>query len=209
MNKQMKRWGRLAVVLGFAFGASACDKLLEVELPAQLGDDALDDPSGAEAVVGSMIEHYEQAVDLMVWQLHGHEDGGEIYLASPGTNAGDMTYGIDAVGGPRSSVQLGTSTGYEGWFQEMTTTIRFSKFLHGKLEKEWTVTQVPNRARYMAFTSIYEGAALTRLGETMCETAIDNGPLLAPNEVLDMAITSLTRSLTEIAALPGGDVAMP
>src|SRR6185503_18219184 len=142
MNRQMKRWAYLAVVLGLSFGIGACDSLLEVELPAQLGDDALEDPAGAETVIGTMIEHYEQAVDLMIWQFHGHEDGGEIYLASPGTNAGDVTYGTDAVGGPRSSVQLGTSTGYEGWFQEMATSIRFSKFLHTKLDKEWTVAQV-------------------------------------------------------------------
>ncbi len=208
-NRQRKRWAHLAVVLGLSFGIGACDSLLEVELPAQLGDDALQDPAGAETVVITIIEHYEQAVDLMIWQFHGHEDGGEIYLASPGTNAGDVTYGTDAVGGPRTSVQLGTSVGYEGWFTELSTSIRFSKFLHEKLEKEWTVAQVPNRLRYLAFSSLYEGAALTRLGESMCETSLNNGPLLAPNDVLTQADAALTRALTEIAALPGGDVALP
>jgi hypothetical protein len=197
------------VALGFSFGAAACDELLEVELPAQLGDEALEDPAGAESVVITFIEHFEQAVDLMIWQFHGHEDGGEIYLASPGTNAGDMTYGTSADGGARSSVQLGTATGYEGWFQELTTSVRFAKFLHDKLDKEWTVQQVPNRARYMAFASIYEGAALTRLGESMCEAAINGGQLMAPNEVLDQAIGVLNRAITQITALPGGDVALP
>src|SRR5687767_15994013 len=107
MNNQFKRWAHLAVALGFSFGAAACDSLLEVELPAQLGDDALDDPAGAESMVITMIEHFEQAVDLMIWQFHGHEDGGEIRLASPGTNNGDMNYNSDASGGPRSNVQLG------------------------------------------------------------------------------------------------------
>jgi hypothetical protein len=209
MNRQFKRWAHLAVALGFSFGAAACDELLEVDLPAQLGDDALEDPAGAESVVITLIEHFEQAVDLMVWQFHGHEDGGEIYLASPGTNAGDMTYGTDASGGPRSSVQLGTTSGYEGWFQELTTSIRFSRFLHQKLADEWTVAQVPLRARYLAFSSLYEGAALTRLGESMCEVALESGPLQAPNDVLALAETTLGRALTELAALPGGDVALP
>lgn len=209
MTSQFKRWSRLAVLAGFVVGVGACDSLLDVELPAQLEDAALEDPAGAESVVTTLIEHYEQAVDLMVWQFHGHEDGGEIYLASPGTNAGDMTYSTDATGGPRSSVQLGTSAGYEGWFLELATSMRFSRFLHDKLDKEWTVAQVPNRARFMAFASLYEGASLTRLGESMCETSIDDGPLLAPADVLAKAETTLTRALTEIAALPGGDVALP
>ena len=209
MNGHMRRWAHLGVVLGFAVGMSGCSKLLEVELPAQLGDDALDDPSGAEAVVGTYIEHFEEALDLMVWQFHGHEDGGEIYLASPGTNAGDMTYSTDATGGPRSTVQLGTSTGYEGWFLELSTSMRFARFLHDKLDKTWTVAQVPNRTKYLAFSSLYEGAALARLGESMCETAINNGPLLAPADVLGQAETVLTRALTELAAVTGGDAALP
>jgi hypothetical protein len=104
---------------------------------------------------------------------------------------------------------LGTTAGYEGWFQELATTLRFSKFLHEKLEKEWTVQQVPNRARYMALASLYEGAALTRMGESLCEVALNNGPLLAPSEVLTQAEAALSRALTQLAALPGGDVAVP
>src|SRR5688572_5522881 len=58
MTTHMKRCAHLAVVLRCSFGAAACDSLLEVELPAQLGDDALDDPAGAESMVITMIEHF-------------------------------------------------------------------------------------------------------------------------------------------------------
>src|SRR5690606_2682984 len=125
------------------------------------------------------------------------------------TNAGDMTYSTDAVGGPRSNVQLGTAQGYEGWFHELATTVRFAGFLHGKLESEWTPQQVPNRARFMAIASLYEGAALTRMGESLREVALNGGELMPPDEVLGMAEATLTRALTEIAALPEGDLELP
>jgi hypothetical protein len=195
----------IATTLGFALGAGACDKLLEVELPAQLGDEALDNPAGADSQIATIIEHFEQGYDLTTWQFHGHEDGGEIRLASPGTNAGDMTYSYNAVGGPLSTAQIGGG-GYEGWFQEFATSRRFATYLHNKLDKEWTVAQVANRQRYLAISSIYEGAVLNMMGSAICEIALDGGKLLTPAEVLTMAEAALTRALTEIGTT---DFAMP
>jgi hypothetical protein len=199
------RYASLAATLVFALGVGACDKLLEVDLPAQLGDEALDDPSGADSQISTLIEHFEQGIDLTTWQFHGHEDGGEIRLASPGTNAGDMTYSVSAVGGPQSSAQIGGG-GYEGWFQEFMTSRRFANFLHDKLEKSWTVQQVPKRQQYLAISSIYLGAVLNTVGSSLCETSLDGGKLMTPNEVLTQAETMLTRGITEIGTT---DFAMP
>ena len=83
------RWGRtagLALTLCLATVALAgCDDLLEVDLPAQLGDDAINDPAGAETQINSIIAHFELGYDEWVWEAFGREDGGETWCAAAAT----------------------------------------------------------------------------------------------------------------------------
>src|SRR5688500_3711948 len=66
------------IVLGTALAVmSGCSDILEVELPAQLGDDALENPAGAEFQVNSIIGQFETAYDDLTYELFGREDGGE------------------------------------------------------------------------------------------------------------------------------------
>src|SRR5687767_15283027 len=93
MKKHIQRyWQRsrsacVAVTLGLALGVlSGCDSLLDVDLPAQLTDDALTDPAGAGVQINSIIAHFEDAYDFHAYRTLGREEGGEVYLCGPMCN---------------------------------------------------------------------------------------------------------------------------
>src|SRR5687768_17868736 len=71
--------------------------LFRSELPAQLTDEALADPKGAQVQVNTFIAHFESAYDYHVYDMLGREDAGEVYLCGP----------ID-----RKSTRLNSSHGY-------------------------------------------------------------------------------------------------
>lgn len=179
----------VAVILGVALAVlSGCSDLLDVDLPAQLGDAALEDPSGAEFQINSVIAHFENGLDDLLYEIHGREDVGEASVG--GANRGDFQYEI-----------------YSDNFEDFAVSRRFAFLLHSKLVEDWDVQAVPKRAQFLAITSLYAGASLAWMGSSLCEATIDGGPLLTSAETLAEAETWLTQALSEIAA--AGDFAMP
>lgn len=167
----------------------ACDGLLDVNLPAQLTDDALTDPAGAQVQVNTVIGHFEDGFDFHTYRTFGREDAGEVYLCGPMCNVSH--YMTD-----------------NPHFTQMSMSLGFAQELRERLTNDWTVAQVPQRDRFLAISSLYEGATLGWMGSNLCEAAINGGSLLTPGEVLQMAEQSLTRALGEIASA-GGDFALP
>jgi hypothetical protein len=193
---QQKIWGHrtcLALTLALSLGAlTGCDELLEVDLPAQLGDDAIEDPAGATTLVNSVIGQFEKGWNWKVARSFGLEAGCEELLRSPGVYdfcAYDVTVDNDL-------------------FNPLSISRSFAYQLHDKLG-EWTVGQVPLRARYLPISSIYAGATLEVMAEHLCEVTIDAGELMTPMQAYTEAEKWLTQAITEIQAVPGGDFAMP
>lgn len=188
-------WATLAAAtLALSLAVAGCDNLLEVELPAQLGDEAVNDPAGADSQISSIIGQFERAYDLSLWEFHGREDGGEIRLASPGTNSGDLSYGTAPTGAT------------DNWYQFYMTSLRFATIMHDHLDKDWTAKQVAKRQQYLALSSLYAGATLNVLGSAMCEVSIRSSKMMTPDEALTQADAMLTRALSEIGA---ADFAVP
>src|SRR6185503_15891667 len=79
-------------------------------------------------------------------------------------------------------------------------SIRFSRDLYAKLDKEWDVKAVPNRTRYMALASLYQGAVLWSMGAHLCEVTLNGGPKLTAAATLDQADAMLTKAIAEITA---------
>ena len=187
-------WGRracAALALGLGVGMlSGCDTLLDVNLPSELTDQALEDPTGAETQMVTAVTHFEDAYDFHVDEVFGREDGGEVFMCGP--SCGHYQYQVT-----------------HGEFDGFSKSRRFANLLHEKLVDEWTVDQVPDRAQFLAISSMYEGASIGWMGQTLCEGAIDGGELLTPSQLLTMATGLFDRALTEIAATPGGDFTMP
>jgi hypothetical protein len=190
-----------ALALSLTLGLGGCSDLLDVELPSDLTADALNDPVSAGTQINSTIVLFENALSRFMYIIHGHEDGGEVVLMSPQIGSGEFGYTGTA---PQFSAETPTSgpqTGFMG-------ARRFAKDLHEKLDKTWTVAQVPQRARYLAITSLYEGAVYGWMASTLCEGSLDAGPLMTQAQMHALADQTLTRAITEIGAA-GGDFAMP
>jgi len=177
------RWGRRACVglaLGLTVGAlSACSGILDVDLPAELTDAALVDPAGAETQMVTTITHFEDGYDFHVDLAFAREAGGEVFMC-----------------GPCSPYQFPVSNNE---FAKFAKSRRFGALLHENLG-EWTVSQVPDRAQYLAIASLYEGASMSWMGQNLCEVAVDGGQLMSPAAALSIADGLLTRALSEIAA---------
>src|SRR5688572_7795269 len=126
-------WRRLcaALVLGLATGAlSACDGLLEVDLPAELTDAALQDPAGATTLMTTVVTHFENGFDLHLDLAAGREGFGEVFMCGPCT---PYNFPVQA-----------------SHFADFAKSRRFALLLHDRLTNDWTVSQVPQRARYLA-----------------------------------------------------------
>ena len=190
LKRRTRAW--MALTFGLSFAATACDSLLEVDLPAQLGTSALEDPAGADTQLNTIVTHFEGAYQLLVWQLFGHEDGGEIF---------SNVQGADFFQYFSTPASAGTDP-YE-WFTQFMISRSFAADFHDRLQNDWTAEEVPARAQYLAVSSIYEAAILGALSQTMCEMAVDGGQKMDPAQIYNMAEGLYDRALNEIASAGG------
>src|SRR5688500_5855783 len=88
VNGARMSWTRRAVTaMACALGMSTlsgCGDVLDVDLPAELTDEALNDPAGASTKLNAIIVGFEAAFGEFFYALHGREDGGEIGGSSTG-----------------------------------------------------------------------------------------------------------------------------
>jgi hypothetical protein len=183
MSKRITRWSRGGALTALALSVcvlSGCEDLLDVTLPSQLTDEVLEDPGNAGILVNSFIAAYEDAWTTEHYNNQGREAQGEIHLCGP---CAPSFQGINS-----------------GALSQMARAARFSRDLYDKLADDWTVQQVPLRARYMALSSLYQGMVLTWAGSSLCEYSPNGGELQTAAVTLDQGITMLQRALTEINA---------
>jgi hypothetical protein len=171
------------VAAGLSLGAlSGCDSLLEVNLPASLTDEAVNDPQGALTLVNSIIGHFESGWNRKTWDSHGREHACEVILQSPGVEdpcAFDATIDPDL-------------------YDPISISRSFAATLHAKLASDWDASQVPDRDEFLALASIYEGANIEVMAEHLCEVTIDGGPLMTPAAAYAIAETRLTTAIAEV-----------
>ena len=194
--------GKLAgaiVALGCALALSGCSDSLNVNLPADLTNDALNDPVGAASQINSVIVLFENSMSEFKYTIHGHEDGGEVVFMSPSIGSGIFAYSANAPDFTASNTAGSPPIGF-------MASRRFAVDLHDKLNG-WTTAQVKDKAKDLAITSIYEGATYAWMASTLCEGSLDGGKLMSQTDMYALANTTLNRAITEITA--AGDFAMP
>lgn len=189
MNRHSRRGAsrRLAsaLLLGTA-GLVACGDLLEVELPGNLTEGDLLQPTSAVTMVNSVIADFECSYSMYTVLTASMEDA---WWRATGYWGGWAEYRTDRPGTDECAVD-DINTGWATGFQK-------SRFLaetaHAKIG-EWG-NEVPNSARLLATAATYAGLVYQIFGETYCELTVDVGPLMQPTEVLTKSEEWFTRAL--------------
>ncbi len=183
---------------------SACNSLLEVEVPGRVTADALTDPSLAPIMQSAALQSAQCAFAQYV--ATGALLSGE-YVSSNGfvDNHPWEWRGIveiqNAAGGcpgNRNTTSMGFYTpAQQARFQLEDQAGRLATFADA---------QVPNRQLMLAEANAYAGYMYTILGEGMCEMTIDNGPKLTSAQVFAMAEKKFTDAITFATAINNASV---
>lgn len=173
------------LVLTLILTVAACDSLLEVELPGQVEEGQLDDPSLATTMVVSAVGEFECAFSSYVATTAVLTE--EFIVSTFFLNANIWGWRGDVeIRGTAGSCPNGRSASGLGYYTPLQTA-RFLADDGAERIRGFADADVPERAEKLAELSAYAGYAYTLLGEGFCEMAIDNGPLLTPSEVLQIA----------------------
>jgi hypothetical protein len=197
-NIQLGKKGVAVVVLTLSL--SACDGLLDVEIPGQLAAEDITKPSLIGIMINSVQADFECAYSNYAAFVGLFTD--EWMSASsfgPGPEAVDKGEQVVA---ERGNVDCEESF--------MSSTSGHYLPLHVARVQGESVFEiisnhddalVPNKSSVLATIQAYTGYALTALGESFCTMALDEGPLMQPDAVLALAEGKFTSAIT----LAGGD----
>jgi len=194
---------RLTAALAVALTTTtvACDKLLDVENPASVPIEALEDPALMQTLESASIQQFQCAFANFVGTAGVLS--GEYWVSSNFVDSHPWEWRgvvqIKSTGGScpgRNATSLGFYTPMQqAQFQLDDLFERASSF---------TDAEVPNRQRMLAEARAYSGYAHLILGETMCEMALDGGPKMTSQEVWAVAEARFSEAITLATALGTG-----
>jgi len=193
----------LGLTLGLTLGAlSACDSLLEVELPHLLTDAALESEDTALTQVNSAIALYECGFSGFAWISPGSEG---VLEAIAGLGATAAVYRDDPVTGGCDGDAIDQS-----WFdQVMGARAMLSREdgrgVYDRIQNEWNLPG--NKGDELsAIAAIYLAASISHMGQFICEFTFDGGSAITPPEVMDIAETWIGAALGHITASGLGEM---
>jgi hypothetical protein len=183
---------RAAVVVLAAASVAACDldTLLEVDLPGDVVDEALNDPALATVLATSVVADFECAWASYVAGTALISDqfiqaSGNLNQRNWGTRRIDASDNSYATSGCQSPYGM-YSPLHIARFQAEDIFRRISSFPD---------EQVPDKTRHLATARVYGAYALVALGEGFCEVTVDMGPLMTRQDVLRLAEERFTEGL--------------
>ena len=190
------------VVAALMTTTTACDRLLDVENPASVPIEALDNPALMQTLESASIQSFQCAFQQYVGTVGVLS--GEYWVSSNFVDSHPWEWRgivqIKGTGGSCPNNRNATSLGFytpmqQAQFQLDDLFERVSKF---------TDAEVPNRQRMLAEARAYSGYAHLILGETMCEMALDGGPKMTSQEVWAVAESRFSEAITIATALGTG-----
>ncbi|MFC1639805.1 RagB/SusD family nutrient uptake outer membrane protein [Gemmatimonadota bacterium] len=178
---------------------AACDTLLEIENPAAVEADFLEQPENAQLLVTSAITDFECAIGHYV--LAGAMIGNEMWDSN--SNAAAWAYDR------RSFTETGGAYAIFPCYNEADdviseqllglylplSTARSQADLAVRVLSDATETEVPSKAQLLATAHAYAGYSRLLLGEGMCSAAIDAGPELSSQQLFALAEQEFTNAL--------------
>jgi hypothetical protein len=201
--------GILVLSLGIL---TACDGLLDADLPHILTDAAVQGPTTAETQVNSAIALFECGYTAFGLTALGHEDVLESIAGAAQQHQYDQTPNvgncdsssantswIDPVMGARALISNDPA-------KLFPTSQGSATGVYDRINGEWSLGA--DGERLSAIAAMYEAMSLAHFGEFVCEASFDGSDLVTPTEVLDVAEEWITdRALVHIDAY--GDFTMP
>jgi hypothetical protein len=208
--------GARILAIGASLGTlSACDSLLDVELPHILTDEAIANVSSAQIQINSAQALFECGVSAMSWVALGHEDVFESvagvavvhdFISTPGQGTCDSSQSngsfFDQFMGTRQLIstdpaKLGNSGGANS-----------TKGIYDRLIDDGWMAQITGGERLAAIAAVYGAEAIAHFGQYYCEGGFDGGRMMTATEMLAVAQDWVTnRALVHITNV--GDFAMP
>jgi hypothetical protein len=212
----MERSGRrtaCALALGLSVGAmSACDSLLEADLPYLLTDAAIEGAGTVETQVNSVQALFECGISTFGWIALGHED---VFESVAGVAGGAHIFIANPNGG-----LCGDADNDQSWFDQIMGARALISNDPAKLvasglgDADGVYDQITGvyalgaaGERLAAISAIYMAMTLDHFGEFYCEGAVDGSDLIGGAEFLTLAEQWVGRALTHIGSF--GDFGMP
>ena len=188
----------VATLATLTLSTAACDRLLDVENPSRVPIEALSDPALMPTLEAAALQQFQCA-----WANYVPTAGvlsGEYWVSSNFVNSHPWEWrGVVQIKQEPGSCgnRAATSMGFYTPMQQARFQL---EDLYARAS-EFTDAEVPNRQRMMTEARAYAAYALTILGETMCEMAIDGGPKMTSMEVWTLAEQKFTEAITLATAL--------
>ncbi len=198
-SPKKSRFGTLAGAVALIVGLAGCDGLLDVETPGVIAADAWDDPANAQTLVTGALGQFE----CMLPQ----------YIRSTGTIAHELLVsgiiGVWQNWGARREIlrnDVGACGGDAIGFYNPLQDARFMAEEGYSRIAGFADAQVPNKEEKLAALAAYGGYTYTLMGEGMCESAIDGGPLVSRERLWTIAEERFTSAITHAQA--AGDASL-
>ena len=190
----------LLAAAGLAGGLTACDSLLEVKLPGDVTEDALDDPALADILVNSVIADFECAYNNYTFGSAAHSD--EMWQSSG--NLVHRNWGQRKITNDFANYVTGTCG---AWGYGLWTTMHTARFQSEDVfERISGFEGVEEKDLKLATAATYGAFMYTYFGEAFCEVTIDGGAPMAPQAVLTLAQEKFESALQ--LAQSSGDATM-
>ena len=183
-----------AALLGFTLGATtACDRLLAVDNPARVPEEALADPTLLPALEASAIQQFQCALGS--------------YIATAGTLSGEYFSaanfvdnhpwewrGVEQILNAPGACAGGRGTTALGFYTPLQQA-RFQNEDLARRAEKFSDAQLPNRTRILTEAAAYAGYAYVLLGEGMCSMTVDGGPEITRDSTFKLAEARFTTAI--------------
>lgn len=199
MTTQMKntaRGARFGLLVAGLLLTAGCDleAILEVDIPGKVDAESLSDPTLANVLVNSVVGDTECAWSNYAAAASHHSDewiptSGNLNMREWGQRKMDpqaLSGDVLATGSCASNYGVYTPL-QTGRFQNNDVFDKLAEFDAG---------DVPGKAQMQGRVRVYGGWALIALGEGFCSMALDGGPEMQPNQVLEVAVQNFSEGIS-------------
>jgi starch-binding outer membrane protein, SusD/RagB family len=183
---------------------TACDKLLEVDNPARVPEEALGDPALIPALEAAAIQQFQCA--FAVYVATAGVLSSEYFSAANFVNNHPWEWrGVEQILDSPGGCAGGRNTTALGFYSPLQRA-RFQLEDLARRAEAFADAELPNRTRILAEAGAYAGYAYVLLGEGMCDMTVDGGPKITRAQTFALAEQRFTTAITLAGSSTNADL---